>query len=253
MLSVLGIGVAIYGAICAYVFVRQRALIYHPTPVGSSWVGEAVSLPVAGAVLRLWVIGRPTRAAVLYFGGNAESVVDNAIELAAAIPDRTCVLVNYRGYGGSTGMPSEAVLVADALAVFDWLKLKHDDIAAVGRSLGSGVALQLAVARPVTRLVLVTPFDSLVCLGNALLPWLPMSLLMTDRFESVRYAPRVACPTRILIAGDDQVIPPLHARRLVAAFVPGRVSVLEVPGAAHNDIQLWPRYYQQIGAFVAVT
>ena len=239
---------AVYVLVCLLVYWRQRAFIYHPTPALDSRVGEPVSLPVAGAVLRLIVVKRPGPAAVLYFGGNAESVAVSAEDFAAAVPDRTWVFVNYRGYGGSTGRPSEAALVSDALAVFDWLRQQHGDISVVARSLGSGPAVQLAAARPVHRLVLVSPYDSLVNVGRDALPWLPVAWLQKDRFESRRYAPGIACPTLVLIAEHDGVIAPLHSRRLVGAFQPGVVSAIEVPGAEHNDIQLWPRYYAAIAA-----
>ena len=250
MLKLFGFVLVLYAVLCVYVYARQRSLIYYPTPVSGSGVGKAVAFPVPGAVLQLWVVRRPGSSAVLYFGGNAESVVDSAEELARAVPDRTWVFVNYRGYGGSTGKPSESALVADTLAIFDWAKATHSEVAVVGRSLGSGVAVQLAAARPVSRLVLVTPFDSLVSVGQAALPWLPVSWLAKDRFESVKYAPSVSCPTLALVAGNDEVIAAAHARTLVAAFRPGGITVIEVPGAGHNDIQLWPKYEATIGGFL---
>jgi uncharacterized protein len=240
----------LYFVSAVVVFAFQRAVVFHPTPPAASATGETVSLPVPGAKLRLIVVRRPGAAAVIYFGGNAESVAASAAELAQAAPDRSWVIVNYRGYGGSSGTPSERALVADALALYDWLRVTHPDIAVVGRSLGSGVAVQLAAARPVRALVLVTPFDSLVRVGQRLLRWLPVAWLARDRFESVRYVPGLSCPTLVLIAEADKVIAPAHARRLVAAFVPGVVSAIEVPGAEHNDIQLWPGYYPALGEAV---
>jgi pimeloyl-ACP methyl ester carboxylesterase len=250
MLKLLGLALILYGLLCVFAYARQRSLIYYPTPASRSGVGEAVAFPVSGAVLQLWVVWSPGSSAAIYFGGNAESVAGSAAAFARAAPDRTWVFVNYRGYGGSTGEPSEKALVADALAVWDWARAEHSEIAVVGRSLGSGVAVQLAAARPVSRLVLVTPFDSLVSVGQDALPWLPVSWLARDRFESVNYAPRVSCPTLALIAGNDEVIAPRHARQLVAAFRPGGVSVIEVPGAGHNDIQLWSQYGATIGGFL---
>jgi uncharacterized protein len=250
MLKLFGLVLVLYALLCVYAYARQRSLIYYPTPASGSGVGEAVPFPVSGAVLRLWVVRRPGSSAVIYFGGNAESVTASAEALARAAPDRTWVFVNYRGYGGSTGEPSEQALVADALAVWDWARTEHSEIAVVGRSLGSGVAVQLAAARPVSRLVLVTPYDSLVSVGRDALPWLPVSWLARDRFESVNYAPRISCPTLALIAGDDEVIAPRHARQLVAAFRPGGIRAIEVSGAGHNDIQLWPQYGATIGGFL---
>jgi pimeloyl-ACP methyl ester carboxylesterase len=250
MLAFVGTVVVVYVLLCVYAYARQRALIYYPTPAEAGSIGEAVSLPVSGAVLRLILVRRPGASAVIYFGGNAESVATSASDLAQAVPDRSWVFVNYRGYGGSSGSPSEQALVADALAVFDRLSSRYADVAVVGRSLGSGVAVQLAVARPVSALVLVTPYDSLVSVGHDSLPWLPVSWLAKDRFESVRYAPRVACPTLVMMAENDRVVAPVHTKRLVAAFAAGVVSTVEMPGATHNDIQLWPGYDRTISEFL---
>ena len=239
-----------YVLLCAWVYTRQRSLIYYPVAERSSAAGEAIALRVDGVVLKIWGVKRSGRRALLYFGGNAEDVGASLNDFAQTIPERSLYFVNYRGYGGSSGEPSEQALVADALAVFDFLRPLYDDIAVAGRSLGSGVAIQLAVNRPVSKLVLVTPFDSLVRVGQAALPWLPVSLLAKDRFESVRFAPKIACPTVVLIAAADRVIPPIFARTLVEAFLAGRAKAIEVPGAGHNDIQLWPMYYTEIAGFL---
>jgi pimeloyl-ACP methyl ester carboxylesterase len=250
LVVLLGLVVGVYALLCAWVYARQRSMIYYPVAERTSAVGEAISLPVAGAVLKIWTLKRPGRRALIYFGGNAEDVGGSFGEFAQALPERSLYFINYRGYGGSTGAPTETALIADALVVFDSLRKDHDDIAVVGRSLGSGVAVQLAAARPVSRLVLVTPFDSLAHVAQGAMPWLPVALLMRDRYESTRFAPQVTCPTLLLVAAKDAVIPPLHATALLAAFVAGRARAAEVPGAGHNDIQLWPAYYRDIAGFL---
>ncbi len=250
MIVALGLVVAIYALLCAWVYASQRSMIYYPVPERASAVGEGSTLPVDGAVLKIWTVKRPGRRALIYFGGNAEDVSVGLGEFAGALPEHSLYFVNYRGYGGSTGAPTEAALVADALVIFDTLHKDHDEIAVVGRSLGSGVAVQLAAARPVSRMVLVTPFDSLARVGQGAMPWLPVSLLMQDRYESARLAPQVTCQSLLLIAAADAVIPAAHAKSLLAAFAAGRARALEVPGAGHNDIQLWPQYYREIAGFL---
>jgi pimeloyl-ACP methyl ester carboxylesterase len=139
------------------------------------------------------------------------------------------------------------------LAIYDWVKADQgdiDDVAVIGRSLGSGVAVQLAAARPVSRLVLVTPFASIVQLGRELMPWLPVSLLARDRYESIRVAPQITAPTLVLIADDDHDVPPHHATRLASGFRAGTARTIIVPGRGHNDIQEWPAYHDEIGRFV---
>jgi pimeloyl-ACP methyl ester carboxylesterase len=114
--------------------------------------------------------------------------------LSVAFPDRAIYLLHYRGYGGSSGTPSEKALFADALTLFDEVRTKHSSVDVVGRSLGSGVAVYVASLRPVARLVLVTPFDSLEGLAALRFPYVPVKWLLRDKFESWRFAPQVTAP-----------------------------------------------------------
>jgi pimeloyl-ACP methyl ester carboxylesterase len=121
----------------------------------------------------------------------------------------------------------------------------------MGRSLGSGVAVQLAAARPVARLVLVTPFDSLVNVAKEHFGWLPVGWLLRDRYESASRAREVTAPVLIVIAGEDEIIPERRSRALTAAFVPGQVQVVVVPGVGHNTLDLSPEYLQAVVAFLS--
>jgi fermentation-respiration switch protein FrsA (DUF1100 family) len=259
MLAVLVVAVALaYTALCAFIYVTQRSMIYFPTPVASPDDARAIEVRSQGETLRVWAGGAgvddPLAAALVYFGGNADDVAAHLPAFAAAWPRRALYLVNYRGYGGSTGAPSEAALVEDAAAVYDAVRRRHPraPIAVIGRSLGSGVAVQLAAARRVDRLVLVTPFDSLVEVARTHFRWLPVRALLRDRFDS---AARVAAgeldaPTLIVIAGDDEVVPVARGEALAAAFPPGQVEVERIAGATHNTIDLFPRYLQRVAQFV---
>jgi pimeloyl-ACP methyl ester carboxylesterase len=120
----------------------------------------------------------------------------------------------------------------------------------IGRSLGSAVATRLAATKPVRRLVLVTPFDSILALAGRLFPFLPVRLLLADRFETVADAPRVAVPTLVITAGRDEVVPGDHTRRLIEAFRPGIVTEQAFPAAGHNDVSLDPAYLDAIRTFL---
>jgi pimeloyl-ACP methyl ester carboxylesterase len=201
--------------------------------------------------VRVEVTVRPARTgdaapAVLYFGGNAEAVTYSLPELDAAFPTHALYLMHYRGYGGSGGRPSEAALVADAHALLDRVRVaqRGGDIVVVGRSLGSGVAVQLAAGRPrdIGRVVLVTPYDSLVALAARFYPVFPVRWLLRDRYDSARHAPQIDAPTLLIAAEHDEVIPREHAEALAARFRAGLATLRVVDGVGHNDISQSPEY-----------
>jgi pimeloyl-ACP methyl ester carboxylesterase len=174
--------------------------------------------------------------ALIYFGGNAEDVSLDMPSFSVAFPNYAIYLLHYPGYGGSSGSPSEQAIFADALALFDRVHAEHQNIVVVGRSLGSGVAIYVASLRPVARLVLVTPYDSLQDVAAQNYPYLPVRWLLRDKFESWRYAPQVVAPTRIIVAEQDEVIPRASTDRLRTRFKNGIVSYVVVAGAGHNTI-----------------
>jgi pimeloyl-ACP methyl ester carboxylesterase len=174
--------------------------------------------------------------ALIYFGGNAEDVSQNMPGLAGAFPNDAIYLLHYPGYGGSSGSPSEQAIFADALALFDRVHAEHKNIVVIGRSLGSGVAIHVASLRPVKRLVLVTPYDSLGDVAAHNYPYLPVRWLLRDKFESWRYAPQVMAPTRIIVAEQDEVIPRASTDRLRTRFKNGVASYVVVAAVGHNSI-----------------
>jgi len=201
ILIVAAIAAFMYVALCLVVFLGQRSLIYYPQPRSGADDNTTLTLAVDNA--RVLVTTRPRKAldAVIYFGGNAEDVSRSLPTLADAFPERSLFALNYRGYGGSTGKPSEPALIADALNLFDRVHVDHPHIIVIGRSLGSGVAIHVASVRPAERLVLVTPYDSLQGIAARQLPYFPVRWLMLDKFESWRYAPQVTAPTQLIASG----------------------------------------------------
>lgn len=240
-----------YVALCALLFFAQRSQIYFPVSESNPAGADSIRFAGGGEDLKIWTVSRPGTQALLYFGGNAEDVAFNLAAFASAFPEHSLYLVNYRGYGGSGGSPSESGLVADAIALYDHLQPRHPEISVIGRSLGSGVAVQLAGARRPHRLVLVTPFDSLVNVARAHYPYLPIGLLLRDRYESADRASAVEADTLIVIAGSDEIIPRASSNALAAAFPAAQARVLVLEGARHNDIDNDPHYLGQLRAFLA--
>ena len=141
--------VAVYLVLCAALFVFQRSLIYFPQPGAVDSLDSRLKLSMPDADIWVTTRERVGPRALIYFGGNAEDVSRNLPEFAQAFPEYALYLLNYRGFAGSGGSPSEEAIAEDALALFDQVYASHAQIAVVGRSLGSGVAVRLASQRPV--------------------------------------------------------------------------------------------------------
>jgi pimeloyl-ACP methyl ester carboxylesterase len=251
LLGVTAATLLVYLALCAALFVFQRSLLYFPPPPSLGSQDRTMTLPVHGArvVASVRAHGRPN--AVIYFGGNGEDVTLSATGLSEAFPDDALYLLHYRGYGGSSGTPSETAIVADALALFDVAHAEHQSVVVIGRSLGSGVAVRVASLRPASRLVLVTPYDSLQAIAAARYALFPVKWLMRDRFESSKYAPSVIAPTLLLAAENDEIIPRASTDLLLSRFSRGLAALEVVGGVDHNSISEHPRYPKLLRQFVA--
>ncbi len=225
-----------YVVFCAALFVFQRSLIYFPQPGSADRSAGNMTLENNGERLQVSMRPHVGRRALAYFGGNAEDVSLDMPSFASAFPNDAIYLLNYRGYGGSSGHPSERALFADGLALFDRVHADHPDVEVIGRSLGSGVAVYVASQRPVERLVLVTPYDSLASVAAEQYPFVPVRWLLRDIFESGKYAPRVNAPTTIVAAENDEVIPKTSTEALRSRFRAELVSYHVVLGVGHNTI-----------------
>lgn len=237
LLIALGLVALAYGAICGLLYLRQQQLIYYPGFTRVSPAQTNFSLQRGDVTLRGWIVNPGQPRAVLYFGGNGESIEGNVDLLQRALPGHTVYLLAYRGYGASDGEPSEAALTADALALFDHVQARHagQPVSAIGRSLGSGVASHVAAHRTVAKLVLVTPFDSLANVGQAHYPWLPVQWLLRDRYPSTENLARYAGPILVVRAGLDEVVPASNTDALVASLKQPPVIALQ-PKAGHNTL-----------------
>lgn len=236
-------------------YLAQDSLIFHPQTLPESRrlalskrpLVESVFIDAAdGTRLHAWhVKGEPL---VLYFGGNAEEVSWMLDEAAQRAPGTGWLLVDYRGYGSSGGSPSERALTEDALRWHDKFAGRRTYV--FGRSLGSGVAVQLAAQRPVAGVILVAPFDSLVEVGKRHYPFLPVDWMLRHRFDSAALAPKIAAPLLCIVAAHDEIIPAEHAKRLYDAWG-GEKRWVELEGASHNDTDGMPAYWRSIRKFLS--
>ena len=243
--------VVAYAGICVVLYTLQRSFQYFPTPRRLGPTQLAGTFQSGDTLLQLTVRPHAGPGAVLYFGGNGEDVSSSVGPLLAAFPEREIVMLHYRGYGGSAGRPTEADIAADAAGLFDQVHAQHPDVIVIGRSLGTGVATRLASIRPVARLVLVTPYDSLLGIAQRQFPMFPVRWLLVDKYESWRYVPKVAAPVLILRAENDEVIPAASTEALRSRFPAGQAELVVVPGASHNTIGDAPLYVRSLAAFDA--
>lgn len=228
-----------------------RRLVYPARLTRTSAEDTDLHLTLDGVDLRGWVVNPGRRRGLVYFGGNGESVGDLRAELGRRFPEHTGYLLAYRGYGASGGRPAERAIVSDALALLDHVATRHagEPVDVIGRSLGSGVAMQAAVRRPVERLVLVTPFDSLVAVAEDLFPRLPMRWLLQDRYDSAAVAADVQAQMLVLRAGRDELVRPGRTASLLTALA-GRPQVVEFPEADHASLVDDPAYWSSIEDFL---
>ncbi len=239
-----------YIGLCAWVYASQRSLIYFPQFTRVEARDTDIEIRRNGVILRGWLVNPGRSNAILYFGGNAERIERGREAFAAWFPDSSVYLVAYRGYGASDGSPRQSDLFADALAVFDHVHARHEgSIAVVGRSLGGGVAGYLASQRPVARVALITPFDSLASVASAHYPWLPMHWLIRDRYESTRHLAGYRGPILVIRAGRDTVIPAASTARLVQAL-PGSPTLAVLPASDHNTLDSDPAYRKALVEFL---
>ena len=237
-----------YVLIGAVLFFYQRKLIYFPTAkIPHDY--EQQQLIHDNITLEVIVLNQGQKEAIIYFGGNAESVVFSAENFLDTFPRQTVYLLNYRGYGGSSGQPSEKGFFADALFLFDKVLEKQTTISVIGRSLGSGVATYLASKRPVKKMALISPFDSITRVAQNNFMIFPMFLMLLDKYDSISRVKDIKAETFVLIAEHDEVIPRIHSQRLIDEFAAEQITVKIIADSRHNDISDKVEYYQLLKDF----
>ena len=240
----------VYVSLCAFIYLTQRNLIYFPDATRVTPDSANFELARGDITLRGWMLHADKTNAILYFGGNAERIELNRELFAHSLPEHAIYLLPYRGYGPNEGTLAEDRLCDDAIALFDAVRARHSvgAIGAIGRSLGSGVASCLAAQRPLDRLALITPFDSLVAVAQAHYPWLPVSWLMKDRYESALRLRDFKGSTLVVRAGQDEIIPSASTDALISALRQP-ADVVAFPEATHNNISDLPAYQQALAMF----
>ncbi len=237
----------VYGGGLAFLFFKQRAMLFPIPPVGRM-APDAAGFPEAeehilntadGEKVIVWhVPAKPGRPVILFFPGNGDFLAGRVSRFKGITADGSgLVALSYRGYAGSSGEPSERGLLQDAAVAYAFTSARYgaDRIVVWGFSLGTGVAVAVAAEHPVGKLVLEAPYTSTVAVAGALLRIVPVSLLMLDQFHSDRRIVRVTVPLLIMHGTNDPAIPLRFGERLFALAHEPKQFV-RFPGGGHENL-----------------
>ena len=237
----------VYGVVVGLTYIVQRHLQYFPDRrMYSPRDGGVPEMSVVrfkaadGVRLISWFHAAAGAPTVVYFHGNGGNIAGRGGAARSLIDAGYGVLLaGYRGYGGSDGRPTEEGLYADGRAAIAWLRdrgVPTRRIVLCGESLGTGVAVKMAVEHEVGAVILEAPFTSAVDVGARAYPLLPVRWLMKDRYESLSRIAAVDAPLLIVHGEDDRTIPVAQGRRLLAAAREPKQGVF-IAGADHNDLR----------------
>ncbi len=257
ILIILGLCLFCFLGMVLYLYLNQRKMLYFPQSLDRDWAHVKENAPFEyrlerdGVKLHGWLMHPNRKKLLIYYGGNGEEA-SQLIGLFEELSDVAVLLVNYRGYGESEGEPSEKGLVGDALAIFDDVKDHFESIVLLGRSLGSGIAVQVAAQRNIDQLILVTPYDSIANVGQGMYPWAPVRLLLKDPFDSLAASQPMDQSALFLIAESDRIIPRKHSQNLYNHWK-GLKDWVVVPGSDHNSIIEFPMYWNSLKRYLDET
>ncbi len=235
-------------ALCIGLYLLQRRFIYHGraarpdlAATGLRGVEERQLATADGLSLLAWyrppAEGRPV---ALFLHGNAGDLASRAPRVGQfAAAGWGALLVEWRGFGANPGRPSEQGLTLDAEAGYAALRalgIPPGRIVIWGESLGTAVAVRLAQAHPAKALVLEAPFTTMAEMARRSYPFVPVNLLLKDRFESLTRIADLAMPLLVIHGADDALIPPEMGLRLVAAAPVAVKRYVRLPGADHNNL-----------------
>jgi len=264
VLSILKITLVVIILFAAMLYFRQDSMIFLGAELSTNSLKELRSrFPHSeihitapdGTELHGWYLqanGDEPKPLLIYFGGNAENIAHMLFE-QNHFKGYSLLLMSYRGYGLSGGKPSQKALCSDALFLYDSFSEKPEidanRILLMGRSLGTGVTVNLASQRSVERLILISPYDSMTALAKEFYPWFPATLLLKHPFDSLTLAPSIKTPLLTIIGSHDDIIAPQRSKVLVQAWG-GKTQLVEIKGVGHNELGDQRQFWDAIEDFI---
>jgi fermentation-respiration switch protein FrsA (DUF1100 family) len=263
--SLLAAGALAYAALLVLVYLFQSHLVYFPqigrelvaTPLSYGLAHEAVTIRTEDGekLAAWWLPAAPARGAVLLFHGNAGNISHRVDYLAMFHRlGYSSLIVDYRGYGESTGSPSEAGTYRDAEAAWRWLTdergVRASDIVLFGESLGGAVAAWLAARVSPRALVLASSFTSVPDLGAEVYPFLPVRWLSRFSYDTLAALERVRAPVLVAHSPEDEIVPYRHGLRLYAAAREPKAFLVLAGGHNEGFVFARPEWVAQLAAFL---
>lgn len=258
----------IYISVAVILFLLQRRIIYYPMTLEKEYefppyvpgMSEIYITCEDGALIHgLWAEGKPGKACILIFHGNAGNITHRETLLQGfSSMGYSVLLIDYHGYGKSEGAPSEQNLYMDGRASVEWLEKKKniapEQTVIFAKSLGSGVGVEIALLHPVKGLILESPFSSTSSVARSHFPYslFPTGLLIRDRYDNMKKIGNISCPLLIIHGDEDTIISQNESSRLFKkAEEPKTLYIVE--GAGHNNVQFvkpveyWKKLNKWIG------
>jgi len=255
LIAVLSTLVVLYLLLCWLLYAGQRSIVFPAPKTSRKPQGDGELVFVPGGTPLFFHPPPPNGPLVVYFHGNGEQIADNA--WLAGFFGRAGVgfaAIEYPGYGlaSSEGKPSERSILAAAERGLAYLledkSIPRDKLILAGQSLGTGVAMAMAERGFGAKILLFCPFTSLPDVGARVFPFLPVRLLLQDRFDSLARAPRIQIPALVLHGSADELIPVALGKTLTKSLSNGRF--IEIAGGHHNDLWLFGDVEREALSFV---
>ncbi|MBI3560763.1 MAG: hypothetical protein HY080_03510 [Gammaproteobacteria bacterium] len=252
----------VYLSLGVGIFLVQKRLIFFPPPRNTllyyHWKHSEFFIHNNNVKLQAWRITNVTSKkddSILYFGGNAEDAV-YSLEMGQDYAVKNVFFINLRGYGESSGSPSQQGFYSDCLAVYDYItshfEINPDNLILMGRSLGAAVAIYANSQRKAKALVAITPFDRIYCLVPKLLRYFfPIKLLLRNTFDNIKFIRQVNNPILIIAASDDEVIPLARTKHLIERSNQ-KIRLEIIPQANHQSILEKTATYSIINNFIGM-
>jgi len=261
MIGIAAVLICLYVGVAAILYFAQRSMMYFPDPEHTT--PAQAGLPAAEEVLlttadgqrsTAWYLApRGDKPVIIYFHGNGGALRYRVERFRTLTRDGVGLLaLEYRGFGGNDGSPSEAGLIADGEAAYAFAATRYpvQQLVLWGESLGTGVAVAVAAERPVGRVILEAPFTSAAEVAAARYWYMPVRLLMKDQFRSDERVAHITAPVLILHGAHDHIIPFAFGERMFALTTVPNKHIVRFLDGDHEDLDRWGALHA-VGRFLA--